>query len=525
MSSDDNLTTSERLPVEETPENHTEDDENLYFSTSSSFDVAPTASRSDTDDETDNSFIVEAKEKFEKSIECAVKAISNDALKISDRIFAARLRIIGTILRYIDNTPTSLTLCKSYLNQLNSIPEVINNLRVHFGKGTGAALRKKLNADERKGLIWSVVSVNRMMWNYAHLHNAEDSYITDWPRFDIEVDDKVHPVLDGRLRAMFGWLLGDAHELSKLNCPQGISVAPNGCFVVADTLNECIKVFSYGGHYMHMCEVPQPALNDEESTEESTGETISDDSPSVPIDKHNRQINFKPRCIAVYKDLTIYAASSRGRREDIPMSAEVFLFDSKGKFEKTFGKEVFTDEAILTSMVIDGADRLLITDDHANCIHAFSLEGEYLSRIGEWEAHEDYSHIAVTLNGHILITHWDHIRIYDSEGKFASKYNAKDYGVPVGGIAFDTARQQVYVLCKAYKHLENSGKPNLQIFDKEWDFQGTIDLPKSFRSSKDTEAIRSFLSLFVRGLIADKRLPHDIKFRVVNFRGNIAVSY
>lgn len=430
-----------------------------------------TGSRKEAE-EVDNSFITEAKDKFDKSIECAVKAISNDALKINDRIFAARLRIIGTILKHIDDTPIALTLIKSYVNQLNSIPEIVNNAKVHFGKGAGVALRKKLNSDERNELIWCTVSINRMVWNYAHLCQADGSFYNDWPLLNIDAGEQIHPVLDAAVRQMYNWVLDD--KQSKLSCPEGVVVTTDGYFVVADTQNECLKVYSTGGNYMSSCSLPQ--LASQESTTKEGDQTDHD---------INQEMTFKPRCVAVNKDFSIFAASSRGRKQDDPIPAEIFLFNSEGNFEKTFGKEIFTPTSILTSMVIDAINnRLLVCDDDANSIHVFSLQGEYLSRIGEWEDHEDYSHLAVTQNGHILVTHWDHVRIYDSDGKFASKCKP-GYGTPIGGIAYDAARQQVYILCKAYKHLDKSScKPNLQVFDKEWELQGMIELPKSYRSSK-----------------------------------------
>lgn len=418
----------------------------------------------------DNSFIAEAKDKFDKSVECAVKAISNDALKIADRVFAARLRIIGTILKHIDDAPIALTLCKSYVKQLNSEPEVLSNASVHFGKGARVSFRKMLYYEERNALIWSVVSINRLLWNYAHICEVDDMFYSDWPLFELDADNQIHPVLDAAVRNIYHWLLDDSEKESKLASPEGVAVADNGHFVVADTSNECVKIFSTGGDYMY-------SLNP------------SNQAPERPPSEINQADNsskliFKPRCVAALKELSIFVGSSRGRREDDPMPAGVFFFNSDGNLEKTFGEENLSDSSILTSMVIDEVhDRLLISDDYAHCIHVFTLEGEYQSKIGEWEDHDEYSHLAVTHNGHILVTHWDHVRIYDSDGQFASKCKT-NYGIPIGGIAYDTPRKQVYVLCKAYKHFDKGSKPNLLVYNKEWDEQGMIELPKSYRSSK-----------------------------------------
>lgn len=416
------------------------------------------------------SFLVEAKTKFQKSSDHAVKAISNEALKPIDRIFAARLRIVATILEHIDNTEIPLVLCKNYLKQVNCMPEVVNNIIVQFGTRTISSFRKIFNANERQDFIWSVISLNRLLWNYAHVCEVDGSYYLDWPLIDLGEDGQLHPVLDRHVRKSFYWSLtpepdttDDKKDDVHLNCPQGIAVASNGNFIIADTCNNCIKVFSCNGKHLLSCELP-----------------FSNESPSGYID----DINFWPRCVAVSEENMIYAGSSRGRREDAPMQAEIVAFNEKGEFLRCFGKDIFDSETILTSMVIDQDGRLLVTDDSTNCIHVFSLDGQYQSRIGEWELHEDYSHITVTNNGHILVTHWDHVRIYDHDGKFASKYVTKDYGLPLAGIAFDANREYTYVLCKAYKHLDKYNKPNIQIYDKEWDLKGVISLPKAFRSSR-----------------------------------------
>lgn len=401
-------------------------------------------------------FLVEAKSKFQKSSDHAVKAISNEALKPVDRIFAARLRIIATILEHIDNTELSLVLCKSYLKQVNNMPEVVNNMTVQFGTHTISSFRKIFNANERQDFIWSVISLNRLLWNYAHVCQAAGSYYWDWPRIDIGEDYQLHPVLDTQPRESYYWCLADDEKDDTcLHCPQGIAAAANGNLIVADTCNHCIKVFTCNGKHLLSCSAP------------------SEDG-----------IIFWPRCVAVSKENVIFAGSSKGRREDDATQAEIVAFNEKGELLMHFGRDKFTSETILTSMVIDQDDRLLVSDDNANCIHAFNLDGEYQSQIGEWETHEDYSHISVTNNGHILVTHWDHVRIYDRDGKFASKYVTKDYGLPLAGIACDADREYTYILCKAYKHLDKHNKPNIQIYNKEWDLKGVMSLPKTFRSSK-----------------------------------------
>jgi len=86
-----------------------------------------------------NSILEEAKHKFEESTKCAVRAISNDALKLNERVFAARLRIIGTILTHLDSIPICLIECKCFLSRHPIIPINCFNNRFFIDRLPGKA--------------------------------------------------------------------------------------------------------------------------------------------------------------------------------------------------------------------------------------------------------------------------------------------------------------------------------------------------------------------------------------------------
>ncbi|EDO41735.1 predicted protein [Nematostella vectensis] len=404
----------------------------------------------------DDSFLEEAKAKFQRSAEYATKALSNESLKYQDRILAARLRIISTLLEHIDNTAPGVMLCGSYIEQLNAMEDVSSSFAIQFGTGAKAELKRLFTSVERKEFVWSVIAINRILWHFARLFGADDAYFTNWPRIVYKNDIEVHPVLDSRVRELFQVSFKEDSDADHLNCPQGLSISDECNFLIADTCNNAIKVYSPLGVYMYSFKTP------------SGGEQSAE---------------FWPRCVTYDADGRTYAGSSKGRREDSDMPAAVFVFDKHGKFISSFGSDVLTSSSVLTSITIDSKNQLLISDDGANCIHVFTLDGQYVSNECSWESHEGYTHIAVTARENVLATHWDHVRIY-KDGQYVTKFVVKGYGLPIEGIAYDSKREWVYIYSKAYKHLEKYKYPNVQIYDSEWNLEGIMELPKSYRTTK-----------------------------------------
>ncbi|KXJ22453.1 hypothetical protein AC249_AIPGENE27397 [Exaiptasia diaphana] len=77
-------------------------------------------------------------------------------------------------------------------------------------------------------------------------------------------------------------------------------------------------------------------------------------------------------------DGPIFESSSRQRSDDKPRQASVFILDENGKETKTFGRDVFTNESILTSMAVNDKSQLLIVDDHTHRLHAFNMQGDHI---------------------------------------------------------------------------------------------------------------------------------------------------
>ena len=65
-----------------------------------------------------------AKERFKDARKEATKAFCNEGLKVEDRIFAAKLRVVSEILENLENAETAITGCLSFLRDLHSLPAI-----------------------------------------------------------------------------------------------------------------------------------------------------------------------------------------------------------------------------------------------------------------------------------------------------------------------------------------------------------------------------------------------------------------
>ena len=75
----------------------------------------------------------------------AVKAFSNEALELPDRLLAMRYRLMATILRTIDNPTDALGACRVCLHDLHQVPAVKEYFKVELEEGLSlrAPFKKK----------------------------------------------------------------------------------------------------------------------------------------------------------------------------------------------------------------------------------------------------------------------------------------------------------------------------------------------------------------------------------------------
>ena len=206
-----------------------------------------------------NSFF-QAKKRFEMAREKATEASNNEGLKIFDRITAIRYRVMATVLESVvetvgaagDMSPSSLKTalnnalpeCEECLHKLHSLPAVQDNFKVELGEGV-LNVRGRYGKEERRKIISTVCQVNRAIYN-ATRAVGRDALV--WPFVDTG-EDKVDPLRDGRISKVLHkvnmehcclqWSFGQ----EELRWPFGIVTNIKGQFLIADYMDETVKVF------------------------------------------------------------------------------------------------------------------------------------------------------------------------------------------------------------------------------------------------------------------------------------------
>ncbi|CAH3134290.1 unnamed protein product [Porites lobata] len=76
-----------------------------------------------------------AKKRFEEARLEAIKAFSNEALELPDRLLAMQYRLMATILETVDNPTEALAACSVCLDELHQVPAVKEYFKVELEEG------------------------------------------------------------------------------------------------------------------------------------------------------------------------------------------------------------------------------------------------------------------------------------------------------------------------------------------------------------------------------------------------------
>ena len=101
-----------------------------------------------------------ARKRFEDARMEATRAFCNETLKIEDRIFAAKLRVVWEILENLESPKTAITGCLSFLRDLHSLPSVREIFSIYLNGGVKSLLGKEESAANVK----SVMLINHVLF-------------------------------------------------------------------------------------------------------------------------------------------------------------------------------------------------------------------------------------------------------------------------------------------------------------------------------------------------------------------------
>ena len=420
-----------------------------------------------------------AKRRFEEARLEAIKAFSNEALELPDRLLATQYRLMTTILETVDNPTDALAGCRVCLDELHQVPAVKEYFKVELEEGL--RLRARFNKDERRQIIFSVCHANRVIYDVMNMLGS----VKRWTLPYVETGkEKVDPLRNERVvkalkkqgneHCCLLWSFGqEGEEKHKLKEPQGIATNTKGQFLVADDEDKTVKVFDSNGKFEFRFK-PQ---NDDARTWLWDVVTAGED------DRIYLLVNLAKRGAEkweLYTEVPVFNKTadpqhklpvrrrvgggrltvSSGKQGKILLLADDFVdvHEPSGELVCCFGEGVFERATDITA-TCDG--RVMIVDSGDDSFYLFDVEGHQLGKFNikyegdvffRIECHPTSDH--VVLAGLERETGCLTLAIYTVNGEFVRRIQLDEEVDYVNGM---TVTMEGHIAV-AFKDMDGKGK-------------------------------------------------------------------
>ena len=399
-----------------------------------------------------------AKKRFAEARLEAIKAYSNEALKLPDRLLAMQYRLMATILETVDNPTDALAACTVCLDELHKVPAVKEYFKVELEEG----LRALFNKDERRQIIFSVCHANRVIYDVMNMLGS----VKRWTLPYVETGkEKVDPLRDERVvkalkkqgneHCCLLWSFGqEGEEKHKLKDPRGIATNTKGQFLIADDGDETVKVFDSNGKfdfrfypqtdgaYIILLEICDVATAGEDDKIYLLVNLVKCKTEQWEIDHevHEVQVNVSEVEVQVFNktaDLQhkfpvrsgIWGGSltvSSGKHGKILLLADnvVDVHEPSGELVCSFGEGVFKRARDITA-TCDG--RVMIVDPDDDSLYLFDVEGHQLGKFNIKYETDVYHRIACHPASHVVLAGKERekdrltLAIYTVNGEFVRR--------------------------------------------------------------------------------------------------------
>ena len=351
-----------------------------------------------------------AKETFGEARLEAIKAFSNEALELPDRLLAMQYRLMATILETVDNPSDALAACRVCLDELHQVPAVKEYFKVELEEGL--SLRAPFKKKERRQIIFSVCHANRVIYDVMSMLGS----VKRWTLPDVETGkEKVDPLRNERVvkaltkqgneRCCLLWSFGqEGEEEHKLKDPLGIATNHTGQFVIVDYGDKTVKVFDSNGKFDFRFN-PQTDDADTELDILDVATAGEDDriyllvrlrkkwEKEVQVFNKTGDLQHKfpvRRGSRVWDRLTV--TSGKQRRKILLLTHDVVdIHEPSGEFVGSFGGEVFKGTRDITA-TCEG--RVMIVDWGDHSLYIFDVEGHQLGKFNIKHERDVYYRIA-----------------------------------------------------------------------------------------------------------------------------------
>ena len=388
-----------------------------------------------------------AKKRFEEARLEAIRAFSNEALELPDRLLAMQYRLMATILETVDNPTDALAACRVCLDELHQVPAVKEYFKVELEEGL--RLRARFNKDERRQIIFSVCHANRVIFDVMNMLGS----VKRWTLPYVETGkEKVDPLRDERVvkalkkqgneHCCLLWSFGhEGEEKHKLKNPRGIATNTKGQFLVADNRDKTVQVFDSNGKFgfrfnpqtddadtkLHILDVATAGEDDKIYLLVGLKKTGAEEWEwEVRVFNKTADLQHKfPVRREHWERLTVCSGKQRGRILLLAIDF-VDVHEPSGELVCSFGKRVFKRATDITA-TCDG--RVMIVDPGDDSLYIFDVEGHQLGKFNIKYERDDYYCIAchpasadhVVLAGDEQVTDRLTLAIYTVNGEFVRR--------------------------------------------------------------------------------------------------------
>ena len=405
--------------------------------------------------------LVRAKKRFEEARLEAIKAFSNEALELPDRLLAMQYRLMATILETVDNPSDALAACRVCLDELHQVPAVKEYFKVELEEGL--RLRARFNKDERRQIIFSVCHANHVIYDVMSMLGS----VKRWTLPDVETGkEKVDPLRNERVVKILTkqgnehccvtpWSFGqEGEEKHELKDPRGIATNHRGQFLIADARDNIVKVFDINGKFDFWFN-PQTDDADRMIDIWDVATAGEDDKIyllvglwkpgaekweyEVQVFNKNADLQHKfPVRSGGWGRLTVSSGKQRGKI--LLLAGNVHVHEPSGEFVCSFGGGVFKCATDITA-TCDGRVMIVDLDDHS--FYIFDVEGHQLGKFNIKYERDVYYRIAwhpasdhVVLAGYGRGTDCLTLAIYTVDGEFVRRIQLDEvvWGTYVRGI-------------------------------------------------------------------------------------------
>ena len=401
-----------------------------------------------------------AKKRFAEARLEAIKAFSNEALKLPDRLLAMQYRLMATILETVDNPSDALAACRVCLDELHQVPAVKEYFKVELEEGL--RLRARFNKDERRQIIFSVCHANRVIYDVMNMLGS----VKRWTLPYVETGkENVDPLRNERVvkalkkqgneHCCLLWSFGqEGEEKHKLMDPRGIATNTKGQFVIADYGDKTVKMFDSKGKFdfrfnpqtddthskLYILDVAT-ALEDDNihllvELKKPEAEKWDGEREVQVFNKNADQQHKFPVRSGNWDDRLTVSRGKQSGKILLLTRHVVDVHEPSGEFVCSFGKGVFKDARDITA-TCDG--RVMILDLGDDSLYIFDVEGHQLGKFNIKYERDDYYRIAchpasdhVVLAGKERKTRRLALAIYTVNGEFVRRIQLDEAAVKPG---------------------------------------------------------------------------------------------